>query len=107
MSIKDSAISVRGKKGFALNIAPDGTGMSPSARSEYIRHRHKTKHGFTRAVMLVNTDTREILSLSVTSEETGETAHFERLVCEALQNAGVDVSARKADKKSDDKQQQQ
>ena len=88
VSIKDNIISARGKKGI-LNMAIDGTGLSPNARSEYIRYRHKVKHGFIRIVMAVDTDTREILSFSATDETVGEAPQFEDLVSEAMQNTGV------------------
>ena len=88
VSIKDNIITARGRKG-TLNMSIDGTGMSPNARSEYIRYRHKTKHGFIRLVLVVDTDTREILSFSITDDTVGEAPQFEDLVCKALENVGA------------------
>ncbi|MCE2498723.1 MAG: transposase, partial [Nitrosopumilaceae archaeon] len=47
-----------------------------------------------RFVLVVDTDTREILSFSITDEKTGEVPQFERLTREALENAGVGAGAR-------------
>ena len=88
VSIKDNIITARGKKS-TLNMSIDGSGMSPNARSEYIRYRHKTKHGFIRLVLVVDTDTREILSFSITDDTVGEAPQFEDLTCAALENVGM------------------
>ena len=89
VTIKDNIITAVGKKGV-LRMAIDGTGLSPSARSEYIRHKHKIKHGFIRLLLVVDVDTREILSFSVTDERVGEAPQFERLTCTALENSGIE-----------------
>ncbi len=103
VSIKDDLITAQGKKS-ALHLAPDGTGLSPSKRSEYIRYRHKVQHGFIRFVIVVDTDTREILSFSVTDERIGEAPQFEELTCTALENCGIDVADRinQAEKSNED-----
>lgn len=88
ISISDNIVSVRGRGGM-LNLSIDGTGMSPSERSEYIRFRHRVSHGFIRLVIVVDTDTRHILSFSITDETTGEAPQFEDLTLEALENAGI------------------
>jgi len=87
-SIRDGIVTARGRNG-TMNLAIDGTGLSPSARSEYIRYRHKVKHGFVRMVLVVDTDTREILAFSVTDDTVGESPQFESLTRAALENAGV------------------
>ena len=87
VSVGDNVVTARGGSGV-LNLAIDGTGLSPNARSEYIRYRHKVKHGFIRLVLVVDTDTREILAFSVTDDTVGEAPQFEPLTCTALQNAG-------------------
>lgn len=86
------AVSVRGRNGV-LNLSIDGTGMSPSGRSEYIRFRHRVEHGFIRFVIVVDTDTRKILSFSITDETTGEAPQFKDLTLEALENAGAGAGA--------------
>ena len=93
VSIRDNAASARGRGG-TLNMSIDGTGISPGARSEYIRFRHKVTHGFVRFVLVVDTDTREILSFSITDEKTGEAPQFERLAREALENVGINADGR-------------
>ena len=95
VSIRDGIITARGRNG-TLNLAIDGTGLSPSARSEYIRYRHKARHGFIRMVLVVDTDTREILAFSVTDDTVGEAPQFEPLVCTALENAGGAQEAQEA-----------
>lgn len=57
----------------------DGRGISPGARSEYIRFRHKGSHGFIRFVLVTDTYTSDILSFSITDEKTGEAPQFEGL----------------------------
>ena len=89
VSIKDNIIMARDKKS-TINLFIDGTGLSPNARSEYIRYRHKVKHGFIRVVFVVDTDTREILAFSITDETIGEPPQFEPLACTALKNIGAD-----------------
>ena len=49
-----------------LRAIPNGTGVAPSTRSDRIRHKHKTKHGFVGVTMLVDHDTQEILAYTVT-----------------------------------------
>lgn len=93
VSIRYNVASARGRNGV-LNMSIDGTGISPGARSEYIRFRHKVSHGFIRFVLMVDTDTREILSFSITDEKTGEAPQFEGLAREALDNAGVGADGR-------------
>ena len=92
VSVGDGVVSVRGRNGV-LNLSIDGTGMSPSGRSEYIRFRHRVEHGFIRFVIVVDTDTRHILSFSITDETTGEAPQFKDLTLEALENAGAGAGA--------------
>ncbi len=91
LSVKDGMIRAQGKKSV-LNLSIDGTGLSPNARSEYIRYKHKVRHGFIRLTLVVDTDTREILGFSVTDDTIGEAPQFERLTCTALENAGLDAA---------------
>ena len=93
VTLKDN-IEAAGKKGV-FRMAIDGTGLSSSAQSEYIRHKHKTKHGFIRLLLVVDVDMREILSFSVTDERVGEAPQFESLTCTALKNSGVEPKERK------------
>ena len=90
LSVKNGMIRAQGKKSI-LNLAIDGTGLSPTARSEYIRYKHKVRHGFIRLTLVVDTDTREILGFSVTDDTIGEAPQFESLTCMALENADLDA----------------
>ena len=72
-----------------LRVAVDGTGLTPNVRGEWIRHVHKTRRGFIRLSMMVDTGIREILAFCVTDEQTCEIKVFESLVEEGLANAGI------------------
>ena len=94
VSIKDG-ITTAVSGNTVLRVIPDGTGMEPSTRGAWIRHKHKTKRGFIRVTMLVDQDTQEILAYTVTDEREGESKQFKRLMEDGLQNAGVDTEARR------------
>ena len=94
VSIKDGIATAAGGN-TVLRVIPDGTGVAPSTRGDWIRHKHKTKRGFIRVTMLVNQDTQEILAYTVTDEREGESKQFKRLMEDGLQNAGVDTEARR------------
>ena len=96
VSIKDNIVTAHGKNGV-LRMAIDGTGASPNNRSEYIKFKHKTKHGFIRIVFIVDTDTREVLGFTVTDDSIGEPQQFEPLVCMALKNLGVTLPEKVGD----------
>ena len=94
VSIKDGITTAVGGD-TVLRVIPDGTGIVPSTRGDWIRHKHKTKRGFVRVTMLVDQDTQEILAYTVTDEREGESKQFKRLVEDGLRNAGVDTDARR------------
>lgn len=83
-----------------MRVIPDGTGMEPSTRSEWVRHKHKVRRGFIRFTMLVNQDTQEILAYTVTDERVGEAKQFKGLMEEGLRNCGVDTDARREEVKN-------
>lgn len=88
--ISDNIITA-GKKGDVLNLSIDGTGFSPNTRSEYIRYKHKIQHGFIRVVIVVDTDTREIMAVSVTEETIGEAPQFKDLISAAIYSSDTAV----------------
>ncbi len=83
-----SMVMVHGRKG-ALCLIPDGTGLSPTKRSEWIRKTHKVKHGFIRLGIMIDQDTREILAFSITDEHTGDSPQFEGLLEGSLEKIGI------------------
>ena len=94
VSIKDGITTAVGGD-TVLRVIPDGTGMAPSTRGDWIRHKHQTKRGFIRVAILVDQDTQEILAYTVTDEREGESKQFKRLMEDGLRNAGVDTEARR------------
>ena len=83
-----------------LRVIPDGTGIEPSTRSDWLRHKHRTKRGFIRLTLLVNQDTQEILAYTVTDEQEGEAKQFKCLLKDGLENSGIDTDARRAEVKA-------
>ena len=77
-----------------LNLVPDGTGMLPSTRSEYVRIVHHLKRGFLRLTIMINKDTLEIVAFHLTESSVGEVTVFEELLHDALVNMGVDINER-------------
>ena len=63
----DDTVEVRSKNGM-LRLIPDGTGLAPSTRSEWIHHRHKVKRGWIRLSAMVDHDTMKVLAFRVTDE---------------------------------------
>ena len=73
------AIEVRSKKGL-LRLIPDGTGLTPATRSEWIHHKHKVKRGWIRLSIMIDHDTHKILAFRVTDERIGDSPRFEGLM---------------------------
>ena len=63
----DDTVEVRSKNGM-LRLIPDGTGLAPSTRSEWIHHRHKVKRGWIRLSVMADHDTMKVLAFRVTDE---------------------------------------
>ncbi len=64
-------------------------------RSEYVCVIHKLKRGFLRLVIIINLDTQEIISYSLTDDKTGEYAVAEQTVVEnTLKNLGINPDER-------------
>ena len=96
-SITDRTITVRGKDSM-LQIIIDGTGVSPSAKGDYIRYKYKikTKSGFIRLSVMVQQDTMRVLGFTVTDEKIGDSPQFEPLIKQALKGKGIDPDVRRA-----------
>ena len=80
---------------FTIEVVPDGTGLTPARRSEYVRVVHKLRRGFVRLSILINKETLEIVSFAVTDDRTGEPAVFKDLLEDGLHNLGIDPDERR------------
>ena len=94
-SITGRTITVRGK-GSILQMIIDGTGMSPSAKGDYIRYKYKikTKSGFIRLSVMIEQDTMRVLGFTVTDETIGDSPQFEPLIRQALKSNRSGCTAR-------------
>ena len=81
----------------AISLVPDGTGLTPAVRSEYVRVVHKLRRGFLRLTIMINKETLEIVAFRLTDDSVGEPAVFEDLLHDALANLGVDPDRRRAE----------
>ena len=95
---------VNGHSGIArgktstVRIVPDGTGMTPGNRGEWIRKTHKLRRGFIRLSVMIDQDTREILAFRVSDEKTGDMPQLKGLIDDTLENLGIDPDDLKAKK---------
>ena len=94
LSIKDGLSDFK-LEDVTVTLIPDGTGLVPATRSEYVRVVHKLKRGFLRLVIIINLDTQEIISYSLTDDKTGESTVAEQVVENALRNLGIDPDERR------------
>ena len=97
---------VNGHSGMArgktttVRIIPDGTGMTPGNRGEWIRKTHKLRRGFIRLSVMIDQDTREILAFRISDEKTGDMPQLKGLIDDTLENLGInpeDLKAKKHD----------
>ncbi len=79
----------------AIDLVPDGTGMTPAVRSEYLRVTHRLKRGFFRLTIMINKKTLEIVAFELTDDSVGEPTVFRPLLENALANMGVDPDGRR------------
>ena len=96
-SITGRTITIKGK-GSILQMIIDGTGMSPSAKGDYIRYKYKirTKLGFIRLSVMIEQDIMRVLGFTVTDETIGDSPQFEPLIRQALKSMGIDPDVRRA-----------
>ncbi|MDE0526605.1 MAG: transposase, partial [Thaumarchaeota archaeon] len=81
----------------AISPVPDGAGLTPAARSEYVRVVHRPRRGFLRLTIMINKETLEIVAFRLTDDSVGEPAVFEGLLHDALADMGVDPDRRRAE----------
>ena len=78
-SIKDSLSDIECGD-MAVHLVPDGTGITPATRSEYVRVVHHLKRGFLRMTIMINKETLEIVSAKITKDDVGESVVFDDLL---------------------------
>ena len=86
----EGCVEVR-SKGSLIRLIPDGTGLTPSTRSDWIRHKHKVKRGWIRLSVMIEHDTQKIVAFKVTDERTGDSPQFEGLLKDSLECLGIDA----------------
>ncbi len=72
-----------------IRLAIDGSGLIPPTRGEWIRHVWKVKRGFIRLSILVDVDTKMVLTFAITYESVGESPRLPTLLDEALEKLGM------------------
>ena len=101
---KVDAMLVNGHSGIAkskastVRIIPDGTGLTPGNRGEWIRKTHKLRRGFIRLSVMIDQDTREILAFRISDEKTGDMPQLKGLIDNTLENLEIDPEDLKAKK---------
>ncbi len=104
----EGCVEVR-SKGSLMRLIPDGTGLTPSTRSDWIRHKHKVKRGWIRLSVMIEHDTQKIVAFKVTDERTGDSPQFEGLLEDSLECLGIDADrllGNARQERSDDKKDQ-
>jgi len=75
--------------GKPLTIAMDATGIKVADRGEWMRTKWKRRRGFLKIHIAVDVETKQIVSLEVTDERTGDSVMLVPLVEGALQRCRV------------------
>ena len=70
-------------------IAVDSTGIKVANRGEWIRHKWKSRRGFIKIHVAVDTTTKQIVSMKVTKENVGDGSMFKPLLEEATTQTNV------------------
>ncbi len=71
-------------------IAVDASGVKVSNRGDWIRRKWKARKGYLKIHFAVNTKTKEVTALEVTTEETGDNKMFKPLVDKSTENNKVE-----------------
>jgi len=78
-------VTVRG----GMTLMADATGLKQHNRGEWIRHRWSVRRGFVRAHLLVDGDTKRIVSVSVTDESAGDGPQLKQMLEDAQEHGGL------------------
>jgi len=70
-------------------IALDASGIKVANRGEWIRRKWKVKRGYLKIHLAVDTKSKKIMSMDVTSEKVGDGKRLRKLVHEASEKAKV------------------
>ena len=71
-------------KGRLLRLVVDGTGLAMHNRGEWIRQRWNVKRGFLKLHLLINLDTRRIISYTLTDMNGGDAGQLTALLDKTL-----------------------
>ena len=85
-------------KASTVRVIPDGTGLTPGNRGEWIRKTHKLRRGSIRLSVMIDRDTREILAFRISDEKTGDMPQLKGLIDDTLENLEIDPEDLKAKK---------
>ena len=79
------------KEGYGddIVIAVDASGIKVSNRGDWIRHKWKVKRGYLKIHIAVDTKSKKITSMNVTSEKVSDSKLLKKLVDETIQKAKV------------------
>jgi len=78
-------VTVRG----GMTLMADATGLKQRNRGEWIRHRWSVRRGFVRAHLLVDGDTKRIVSVAVTDEAAGDGPQLKQMLENAQEHGGL------------------
>lgn len=89
VDVRDGLVQAHSSTGTIL-LVPDGTGLAPSTRGDWICCKYKIKRGLIRLSIMISQETREILAVRVTDERTGDSPQFDGLLNDSLENLWID-----------------
>ena len=95
--------SMVGKNKMVIRLIPDGTGLEPFARGEFLRAKHSVRRGFIRFTAITEHDTMKIVGFEITDESTGEAMNLNNTLADALKKMGVNPQNAGQDGKHDDR----
>lgn len=70
-------------------IAVDASGIKVANRGEWIRRKWKVRRGFIKIHIAVDTKSKKIMAMDVTSEKVGDGRRLRKLVDEAFEKAKI------------------
>ena len=72
-----------------MRLIPDGTGLTPSTRSDWMGRKHKVKLSWIRLSVMIERDTQKIVAFKVPVERTGDSPQFQGLLEDSLECLGI------------------
>jgi len=81
-------------RGGGMTLIADATGLKQHNRGERVRRKRRVRRGFARVHLLVDADTRKIVSAVVTDESAGDGPQLKELLERAQERSGRPDAAR-------------